>query len=979
MSVRFPKGSEWRRWDLHIHTPESTLSNKFTDWDSYLTAIEAADAAICAIGVTDYASIEGYKRLRKEKEESNRCKNVHLLLPNIEFRISPLTKKGSAINIHLLIDPTAEDHIERIEDALNRLTFTFQGQKFPCNKEGLIRLGKAINTAAIDSQSAYREGMNQFKPDFDLFCQWFEGEKWLKQNSLVAVSNSNHDGASGLNHDDGYRAKRKEIYSFCDMIFSGNPEDRSYFLGQGTDSEEILTNSFGGRKPCIHGSDAHEIEKLFKPDMHRFCWIKADPTFEGLRQIIYEPEGRVHIGQSRPESVDENKIIQSIKIRASNGWFFEEELQFNPSLVSIIGSKGAGKTALLDLIAYTTGAWQNLPNSFLAKAYKELEGVQIIVRWAGGEEDTITLTKSLKNGGAPKVRYLSQQFVEQLCSEDKIGGELVQEIEHVIFEYLPETDKLGKASFSELREQRTQTVRRQRDRTRKAIENLNQEIEGLQQEIDSRPAKAEQIKKLKIERKGLERQIPSFATEEEERIENELSQLRQTRHDLIHEIEEQNLLLVKIADIIEQTTSFEVLMHEFYTKIINQLKEVELSEEDYRNFKPAFFGDTRAPMSTKEQKVKQVIDEKKGTIEDMYPEKKTLTAIEARISELEKRTSADQMKKEKAIEIQTRIAAIDAEIKKLEKALESIDGKKRIELRTKIEDRWEKYSSYFEIMREEQEILSSLYQTLSDIIEKGPDEKQDLEFHIKRKVDTSRWALMGQALIDKRKQGPYRVVGDLEKQAHELLYEAWMSGDRTTIRQSLETLRATFDDPAKDIALSSQLLSATTMTTFDNWFFNTEHISLSYGIRYAGTELENLSPGTKGIVLLILYLEMDQNDRRPLLIDQPEENLDNESVYRVLTGYFRKAKNRRQILLVTHNPNLVVNTDSEQVIVSTFLRSPPISRARIAYNAGSLEDSGIDRANEEGGIREKVCEILEGGERAFHMREAKYAFGRKQA
>lgn len=65
---------------------------------------------------------------------------------------------------------------------------------------------------------------------------------------------------------------------------------------------------------------------------------------------------------------------------------------------------------------------------------------------------------------------------------------------------------------------------------------------------------------------------------------------------------------------------------------------------------------------------------------------------------------------------------------------------------------------------------------------------------------------------------------------------------------------------------------------------------------------------------------MDKNDRRPLLIDQPEENLDNQSVYKGLTGYFKKAKNRRQIILITHNPNLVVNTDSEQVIVASLKR-----------------------------------------------------------
>lgn len=176
--------------------------------------------------------------------------------------------------------------------------------------------------------------------------------------------------------------------------------------------------------------------------------------------------------------------------------------------------------------------------------------------------------------------------------------------------------------------------------------------------------------------------------------------------------------------------------------------------------------------------------------------------------------------------------------------------------------------------------------------------------------------------------------------------------------------------------LGSQLLS-NNEAKFDDWLYSTEHITLTYGIKYDGIELENPTPGTKDIVLLILYLEMDKNDRRPLLIDQPEENLDNESVYKVLTSYFRRAKQRRQIILITHNPNLVVNTDSEQVIVASFVKTPPVGAAKIRYTTGSLEDSRIDAAGIDTGTREKVCQILEGGEIAFHMRERKYAFDRR--
>ena len=94
---------------------------------------------------------------------------------------------------------------------------------------------------------------------------------------------------------------RSNIYTLSDAIFSGNPRDREFFLGKksGHDESKII-NDCGSLKPCVHGSDAHDETELFNPDKGRFCWIKADPTFEGLKQIIYEPEERVYIGTVPP-------------------------------------------------------------------------------------------------------------------------------------------------------------------------------------------------------------------------------------------------------------------------------------------------------------------------------------------------------------------------------------------------------------------------------------------------------------------------------------------------------------------------------------------------------------------------------------------------------------------------------------------------------------------------------------------------------
>lgn len=187
------------------------------------------------------------------------------------------------------------------------------------------------------------------------------------------------------------------------------------------------------------------------------------------------------------------------------------------------------------------------------------------------------------------------------------------------------------------------------------------------------------------------------------------------------------------------------------------------------------------------------------------------------------------------------------------------------------------------------------------------------------------------------------------------------------IRKGLVELRtAIMEGGAVDIAES--LRKERTAKDFDDWFFNTEAFSVSYSIKYDDKDLQFLSPGEKGIVLLLLYLEAEQEDNRPLIIDQPDDNLDNLSVYPSLVDYFRNRKKTRQIIIITHNPNLVVNTDAEQIIVASF---DGAGRPRITYASGALEDT--DMSGKTQAIRQNVCKILEGGTEAFLRRERKYA------
>jgi energy-coupling factor transporter ATP-binding protein EcfA2 len=143
------------------------------------------------------------------------------------------------------------------------------------------------------------------------------------------------------------------------------------------------------------------------------------------------------------------------------------------------------------------------------------------------------------------------------------------------------------------------------------------------------------------------------------------------------------------------------------------------------------------------------------------------------------------------------------------------------------------------------------------------------------------------------------------------------------------------------------------------WLYGTHHIRIAYGVQYESLDIQQLSPGTRGIVLLLLYLAVDRDDDRPLIIDQPEENLDPKSIFDELVERFRRAKLRRQIIIVTHNANLIVNSDADQVIVATCGPHRSGELPEITYQSGGLENADI---------RRQVCEILEGGEAAFRER-----------
>ena len=233
-----------------------------------------------------------------------------------------------------------------------------------------------------------------------------------------------------------------------------------------------------------------------------------------------------------------------------------------------------------------------------------------------------------------------------------------------------------------------------------------------------------------------------------------------------------------------------------------------------------------------------------------------------------------------------------------------------------------------------------------------------------RTIDLERWCEEGENQFDLRSGDRVRGRGGIRKLAEEHLVPAWRSGSAQDVADAMDKFR---DQIQKEMQNMPPWVSADQRRAWykaiSAWLYSTGHIRLRYGIEYDGVAIEQLSPGTRGVVLLLLYLAVDLHDQRPLIVDQPEENLDPNSVFEELVPHFRDARKRRQVVIVTHNANLVVNSDADQVIVATSVRGLGGGLPEIDYQTGSLENTEI---------RGLVCQILEGGERAFLERERRY-------
>lgn len=978
------RGSQWRRWEPHIHAPGTVLNNQFSGpdaWDKYLSSLEGVTPIIEALAVTDYYVTDTYEEVLKHKA-AGRLPDIKLIFPNVELRLDVAAKSGF-VNVHLLVSPEDADHLVQLHRILSRLQFLAHGDRFDCTRNDLIVLGKRADPSITDDRAALQHGATQFKVNFDSLRRVFHESDWAKKNILIAVAGGAGDGTSGMRQA-ADATMRQEIEKFAHIIFSSSPAQREFWLGRRTVTIEALRERYNGCKPCLHGSDSHDPATVGKPADDRYSWIKGELEFDALRQSCIDPEWRAFVGSEPPCSAMPSQVISQVSI-ANADWAQTPEIPLNPGLVAIIGARGSGKTALADMIAAGCDAisptvWsanENSSPSFLVRAKQLVRDATVTLTWGGGGSSTRALVGCDLDDhlSFPRARYLSQQFVEELCSSYGVSDGLIEEIERVILEAHSIDEREGAIDFAEFRDHRTSRFQQARSREADAISDLSERIatelekEKLVAILENQVAQ----KKLLIQNynadlaklvvKGTEAQVKRHA---------ELSEAAQTLRGKIQSFTNQRRTFIAMKDEVISTRTTKA------PELLRQARERHnqsgLNDQQWDEFLLIYKGDVDSSLSGYVAWADRHITDLTGLpLQPSNPNTPViadgvslttlnLSTIVAEMTRLEALFSADKVIRDQYAALTKRIGQENAALTALESKLADAQGaairKKYLQA-----ERDNAYMRVFEAIIDEQTALVDLYAPLMTRLTASSGTLSKLSLSVRRIVDCHQWGTFAEEnLLDRRKAGPFNGRGALIAVAERMLRAAWESGSAVEIQTAMTCFITTY---VKDLfahapyAPAQQAEFRTWSKQFAQWLFGTDHISIRYEILYDGIDIRKLSPGTRGIVLLLLYLALDESDDRPLIIDQPEENLDPKSVFEELVSLFVAAKAKRQVIMVTHNANLVINTDADQIIIAEAGPHHAGGLPSITYRAGGLENASIRKA---------VCDILEGGETAFQER-----------
>lgn len=856
-----PRGSVWRKWDLHVHTPDSLIHSYGSAdvWDKFIDALSKLPPEFKVLGINDYIFLDGYKKVVAAKA-AGRLPNIDLLLPVIELRLDKFggSKSGlSRVNYHVIFsNEIAPEIIEAqflsalcskyvLTPNFDELRTSGKWAAVPTRKsiEDLGRL--IIESVPAKEKSKYHEpiieGFNNLCLSLSSIQDVLKSHYFVGK-TLTAVGKTEW---ADIKWNEQSIADKKTIINGTDLVFIS-----SATVDDLTKAQKSLTDG-GVNDRLLDCSDAHQFADSGDKDRLAKCftWIKADRTFEGLRQAVFEYRSRVHISEAPP-------IEPVLQIKKAELKFSDEaslsrndrsdvfcfrgihEIAFSPYLTCIIGGRGTGKSTLLNLIheKLDPGSTEFFKQNRLSPTGTSVDG--------GVSIDGIAEQRV--------VEFLQQNEIEQFATDHK---------------------RLTAAIFTRLRKLDTQAVLQEKESavdaaiaaTEKQLQMLKSHHEFLVRLIDSEKELATQ--------KGM---VESFQSAGYKQINDELGVLNK---------ELQNLKASK--------TRLETL--------IQDLKALLASNSSIAT-------GLNTNLNAYEQQVQSVLQaiEKLTTETASHP-----SLVEANRRELEiagkvrlLRVELDKYLKSRGLseENLSDVGRASENIARLEEEISLLKSKIQM-LQTEL--------SQFTLQRDAASRYANAVESLLAPVNvdlKGlSTEVKPIELKYRFDLKAFREAMI-QYVADSIGQVEGRTPRPdyVENNLKDIDFTAL--GDRDV------TIRKIPDDDK---------IYAKTLREFFAHGVNFETLKLEAELRlldvrklgqiyvlYDDKPVENSSFGQRCTAVIVVLLLLGN---MPIVIDEPEAHLDSSLIAKYLVDLIKVRKKHRQIIFATHNANFVINGDADLI------------------------------------------------------------------
>ncbi len=364
-------GSIWSRWDLHVHTPASIIEHygkKDNIWEDFIADLNKLPENVSVLGINDYLFLEGYEKVKKYFDEGKLPK-IKKIFPVIELRLKIFGNQSKSdawhrINFHVLFSDELDvktiqaQFIAGLSAHYNLLPENKSFWNGVLTKESLEDFGKMIikNSTADIKESPIEVGFNSLNFTEEGIFKLL-GNHYLKDKYLTAIGKTEWEKLRW----EGSIGEKMSIINSVDFVFSACENIEAY-----NNSEKALKAQLKEFN-LLDCSDAHYFSSSTEKDRIGNCnqWIKAEPTFEGLKQLKYEPLYRKSVSLVEPRKP--YRTLESIqfnfpeKTKLKNNHTnseqsfclseLKEEIYFSSFFTCIIGGRGSGKSTIINIIA----------------------------------------------------------------------------------------------------------------------------------------------------------------------------------------------------------------------------------------------------------------------------------------------------------------------------------------------------------------------------------------------------------------------------------------------------------------------------------------------------------------------------------------------------------------------------------------------------------------------------------------------------